>query len=157
TGADEKALPYYQEACDILEKATKARQSAYARALNNLGWTHHRLEQVDKAEQTFARALEVWKKSHDDRLGAASFPGEEDTLAGLAAVHESRQDYHRAEDLLKQSLAICDRLYGTSHRQYTHGLYALARHYRLTKRLPEALKQLSRVLENDQASLRRVL
>ncbi len=96
-----QAAAMFEQAVELLEQLGDRR--ILATVLNNLGQTYADLDRVDEAREQLDRALALHREM-------AQQPGLCQTTANLALLHHRAGDTVAAERLLRESLAISERI-----------------------------------------------
>ena len=124
-GKYDEALPPYERALEIREKALGPDHSDVAKAINGLAMCYFSKSEYSKAEPLFQRALSIREKA----LG----PGHPDvatSLGNLGLLHYHRGDYTKAEPLFQRALAIKEKEFGPEHPEIASALNNLGILYR---------------------------
>lgn len=95
-----QALAKYQEALPLWEAAGD--RVGVAQALNTLGHIHHRLQDLPKSEECYARSLEIRRQDGD-------FVGEGECCHNLAALRSAQGKADSAMELYRQALELRQR------------------------------------------------
>jgi tetratricopeptide (TPR) repeat protein len=117
------ALPLAQELTQLIEQAdplSKDLPTAY----NNLGVAQFRTGELEAAERSFLRALELLEATQGIASRKMISP-----LAGLGAVYAAQGQHARAADILQRALAISRRADGLFNAGQLDILDALVRSY----------------------------
>lgn len=146
------------EAESLLKQAQKIREDkfgannpAVATSLSDLGDLYARKGDTAQAEQRYQKALEIRTKG----LGA-EHPLVARTQFQLGMLLRARGDLARAEPLLKSSLALREKLLGGEHPEVAESLVGLAATQIGLGRTSEALPELDRAVQIDEAVLRSI-
>lgn len=127
-----EAVPLMERAVALCEKEL-GDSFPLALSLEILAGLRRELNDLDRAEPLFARALAV-----RERVQGSEHADVASTLGSLASIANTRQDYARAEQLYLRALAIAEKargpedasvaviLFGLSHTYLNRGLHARA-------------------------------
>jgi CHAT domain-containing protein len=141
TGQRLKAETLGQRTLDIIEKALGPTHPAVARCLVTLANLRMHAGDLDQAEALDLRALAIAEPSApESRLTA-------DLLNNLGLVYLERRDYVRADEFLRRSLPIGERLYGKDSYWVASELNNLGIVARQTKDYDRAERYYARALE----------
>ena len=116
-----EALPLYERALAIREKALGPGHPAVAASLNNLAELYRARGAYERALPLYERALAIFEKA----LG----PGHPDvatSLNNLALLHYDQGGYERALPLYERALTIFEKALGTGHPTVAQSLNNLA-------------------------------
>lgn len=122
-GDYETALPLARELTQLIEQADPMSQDLPT-AYNNLGVAQFRTGELDAAERSFLRALELLEATQGIASRKMISP-----LAGLGAVYAAQGQHARAADTLQRALAISRRADGLFNLGQLDILDALVRSY----------------------------
>jgi CHAT domain-containing protein/tetratricopeptide (TPR) repeat protein len=125
-GRNEEALTYFQRVLDYCKSSgVNAKQPSYqrleARALNNLGEVYYAQSDLQKALESFRRALGLWDSLHDRRGQALAQLNIGYSYYDLGDIDEASKHYEQA---LQLSETIDDRRGGALSRTALGGVYS---------------------------------
>ena len=120
-----EAIPIFEEALAIDEKALGPDHPDVAKSLNNLAMVYQALGDYSKTEPLYKRSLVIFEKTH-----GANHPAVATSLNNLAVLYTSLGRYSKAKPLYKRSLAIREKALGPDHPDVAVSLNNLAMLYR---------------------------
>ena len=147
-GAYDQALPLYQRALKICEKALGPEHPDTATSLNNLALLYQNMGAYEKALPLFQRALKITEKA----LG----PEHPDTavcLNNLALLYQAMGIYEKALPLSQRALQIKEKALGPEHPTTATSLNNLARLYHAMGIYEKALPLYQRTLKIKEKAL----
>jgi tetratricopeptide (TPR) repeat protein len=81
-----------------------------AAALNNLAEIYRMQSEFKRAEDAFARALQIWGKTAGGESSETAA-----TLLNLAALHQNQKEFADASLLFQRALVILEKRWGAEH------------------------------------------
>jgi tetratricopeptide (TPR) repeat protein len=136
-----EALPLYERALAIREKALGAEHPWTATSLNNLAALYKAQGEYGKAEPLYERALAITEKA----LGA-EHPSTAVSLNNLAGLYYRQRDYAKAAPLYVRALAIREKTLGKEHPDTAQSLNNVGNLYDAQGNSAKALPLLERAL-----------
>ena len=140
-GRYEDALPYAQQLVDLFE-AQAPMSDKLSTAYNNLGAAQWRTGDLDGAEKSFSRALELLEQTQGISSRRLIAP-----LAGLATVYAEQGQQARAADALQRAIAVSRRAEGLFNLQQLDLLEPLVRAYEAMGALDGVERELRYMLQ----------
>jgi tetratricopeptide (TPR) repeat protein len=145
-GHPDEAVEMYRQVVDLREKLLGPQHKEVGAALNNLGVALRLAGKPAEADPVFRKALTIAEASGDRRLLAT-------VLGGLGATLVDREEYDRAEPVLRRSLALFDATAGPESLESAEALNNLAMLYRHRGDVARAQDQLERALPSMEKHL----
>ena len=143
-----KALPLYESALPILEKARGSEHLTTANLLGCLAMTYREMGNNTKALPLFERALAINEKTFGpEHPNIASF------LSGLASIYADMGNYTKALPLYERALSINEKTLGPEHPDTALTLNLVSRIYRLMGNFAKALSFEERALSINEKTL----
>ena len=124
TGELSAALPVFERACAIREKALGPDHPVVAASKNDLACVYAQIGNYAKALPLFEQALAIW----EENLGTES-PVTAGAMNNLAQVYSETGDYGKALPLLRMTMAIKQKTLGPEHPETAGTLLNLATVY----------------------------
>jgi CHAT domain-containing protein/tetratricopeptide (TPR) repeat protein len=118
-----EAVPLMERAIALCEKSL-GESFPLALSLDILGGLHRDLNDLDRAESYFTRALAV-----REHVQGPEHPDVASTLTSLAAIANTRENFARAEQLYLRIIAINEKAHGPEHISVAPALFGLASTY----------------------------
>jgi CHAT domain-containing protein/tetratricopeptide (TPR) repeat protein len=118
-----EAVPLMERAVALCEKSL-GESFALALSLELLGGFHRELNDLDRAESYFVRALAV-----RERVQGPDHPDVAPTLTSLASIANTREQFDRAEQLYLRAIAIYEKAHAPENASVASALYGLASTY----------------------------
>jgi CHAT domain-containing protein/Tfp pilus assembly protein PilF len=147
-GAYEKALPLYQRALAIREKALGPEHPATAISLGSLAVLYEDLGAYDQALALQQRALKIYEKAR-----GPEHPDTALSLNNLAVLYRDLGQYDQALLLYQRALAIREKALGPEHIDTANSLNNLAILYQAMGAYGQALPLYQRTLQIVEKSL----
>ena len=142
------ALPFYEWALAIKEKALGPDHRDFATSLNNLALLYKSQGKYEEAEPLYKRALEIREKA----LGP-DHPDVATSLDYLAQLYYWQGKYDEAEPLFRRALEMSEKALGTDDPDVAMSLINLAAIYRSQGKYTEAEQLVTRALEISEKAL----
>jgi serine/threonine-protein kinase len=132
----DEAVPLLRGALAIQERTYGSVHPRVALVLNELGSVALQQTRLDEAEASFARVVSIYREVYGGhyRLGVA--------LSNLASVHHAANQFERAEQLLREALALYADTLPADHMNTAVARIKLGRALLRQQRLPDAEEQL---------------
>jgi len=124
-GEYRRALPLFERALAIREKALGAEHPDTVSSLNNLAEVHRSMGAFDRALPLYERSLAIREKVLGPKHRATAI-----SLNNLALLYESTGAYERALPIYERSLAIYEQAMGAEHPETATSLDNLAELHR---------------------------
>jgi CHAT domain-containing protein len=135
------ALPLYQRALAISEKAEGSEHPNTGTSLNNLAGLYEAMGQYSQAMPLYQSALTISEKAE-----GAEHPSTATRLNNLAGLYESMDQYAQALPLYQRALAISEKTQGPEHPSTGTRLNNLAYLYKSMGQYAQALQLYARAL-----------
>jgi serine/threonine protein kinase len=141
-GRLEEALPAYERALQLTEKALGKDHPQRGIILSNLAIIHLEQKRYEKVISMEKESLELISRTRGPDHVNAAFPHE-----AMGRAYTGMRDFKAAHEHLGRALELYQRSLGPEHRQVSDGMDALAELLRSEGRYEEAVEQSRRALE----------
>jgi len=138
-GNQERAIEFYNRALELARKTYGENHADVALSLNNLGMLHLQNGNLDEAGKLFNHALEMIQN-----LGGYEHL-QFKLLVNVANLHFQQNKFSEAENILVQSLEICDKIFGPDHVHTVYTFYMLGEVYEAMEAYPKAIESFQKV------------
>lgn len=123
-GEYQTALEYAKQIVDLLKEGGHPKDTFYAKAIQNLAFTHQKLNNYTETLRLLTEQKDLIKKIYN-----STHPDYATSLSAIASVHIHNHDYAKATQLLLEAKKIQLDSLGQDHPHYAETLKTLASTY----------------------------